>query len=118
MGQLEDRTDDARGMAGAVSDAPQQLTRKAEGNPIAAGFVAFGLGLVAAALIPPTETERELAETMAPQIERTQQKLSDVVTEGARAVADEVRPQVQDSIGELRSSAKDSAERVQDQISS
>src|SRR3712207_7554174 len=40
--------------------APDTARRKAEGNPIAAGLLAFAGGFFAAALLPPSEREREL----------------------------------------------------------
>jgi len=115
-GSARDMAGSAREMAGAVTDAPHQLTQTARGNPIAAGVVAFGLGLLTAALIPPTDTERELAENMAPQIQQAREAITEAVSDDARAIADQVSPKVQEDLGQLQESVKGSASRVQDEV--
>ena len=42
----------------AVREAPRRMKRKAQGNPLAAGVIAFGLGMLVSSLIPSTEKER------------------------------------------------------------
>ena len=42
----------------AVRQAPRRMKRKAQGNPLAAGVIAFGLGMLVSSLIPSTEKER------------------------------------------------------------
>jgi hypothetical protein len=47
-----DSTQDAMGHAGeAVADAPRRVASAAQGNPVAVGLIAFGVGLLAASLI-------------------------------------------------------------------
>jgi len=116
MGRVDDGTGSARDMAGSVSDAPHQLTETARGNPIAAGLVAFGLGLVTATLIPATETERELAQNMAPQLSQAREAITGAVAEDARAIAEQVSPKVQDDLEQMGESVKGSASRVQDEV--
>src|SRR6185295_4927873 len=43
----------------ALRRAPRRAKRKAQGNPLAAGMIAFGLGMLVSSLIPSTEKERE-----------------------------------------------------------
>ena len=45
----------------AVEQAPQMVREQTQGNPLAAGLVAFGLGMVVSSLMPPSEKEREAA---------------------------------------------------------
>ncbi|WBB66130.1 DUF3618 domain-containing protein [Micromonospora sp. WMMD812] len=51
--------------AGSVRDETrslgQQSREQAQGNPLAAGVIAFGAGLLASALIPPSRQERQWA---------------------------------------------------------
>ncbi len=42
----------------AVADAPHQAAVKTQGNPLAAGLIAFGAGLLVSSLIPPSQKER------------------------------------------------------------
>lgn len=44
-------------MAGRIADVPGAH----RGQPLAAGLIAFGMGLLAASLIPPSQWERQLA---------------------------------------------------------
>jgi hypothetical protein len=39
----------------AVADAPHKAAVKTQGNPLAAGLIAFGAGLLVSSLIPPSE---------------------------------------------------------------
>jgi hypothetical protein len=42
----------------AVREAPATVKRKAQGNPLAAGVIAFGLGMLVSSLIPSIDKER------------------------------------------------------------
>src|SRR5688572_23183280 len=44
-----------------ISDAKDRVVAKAEGNPLAVGLIAFGVGLVVASLIPASEKEKDVA---------------------------------------------------------
>src|SRR3954447_807575 len=44
-----------------VSDVPHQIARRASGNPLAAGLIAFGVGWLVSSLIPPTQAEQQAA---------------------------------------------------------
>lgn len=93
-------TSDAAQAAGdKLADAPGAIKERAAGNPLAAGLIAFGAGLLAASLIPSSRKEQDLV---------TQAKDSDVVarvTEEAKSVAQEVGD-------ELKQPAMDAAEAV------
>jgi hypothetical protein len=43
----------------AVREVPATVKRKAQGNPLAAGVIAFGLGMLVSSLIPSSEKERQ-----------------------------------------------------------
>ena len=45
----------------AVTGAPAQLTSQARGNPLAAGLIAFGVGLLAGSLLPTSAAEQQAA---------------------------------------------------------
>ena len=55
-GTVGDAGGSARSVAGDVAsgvrDAPHAVARQTEGNPLAAGLIAFGVGLLAASLLP------------------------------------------------------------------
>lgn len=87
--------------AAKAADAPDAVRSSAAGNPLAAGLIAFGAGLLAASLIPSTRKEQELV---------TQAKESDAVHQ----VAAEAKSMAQ-SIGEdMKQPAMDAAQAVKD----
>ena len=50
--------DKASAVGDAVSNAPAQVKQKARGNPLAAGLIAFGAGLLVSGLIPSSQRSR------------------------------------------------------------
>jgi hypothetical protein len=57
-GQAADTMRQTAGQVGdAVSGAPEQAIRQTQGNPLAAGLIAFGAGLLAASLLPTSQAE-------------------------------------------------------------
>jgi len=71
----------------SVSDtaqsAPAAVRKQAPGNPLAAGLVAFGAGLVGAALIPASEKEQQAAIEVMDKAQPLQQQVSDVAKDAA-----------------------------------
>ncbi len=61
---VSEKASDARD---AVRQAPSRMKRRAQGNPLAAGMIAFGLGMLVSSLIPSTEKEREAVSQLQEQ---------------------------------------------------
>src|SRR5689334_22184261 len=78
MGSAETSVDALRdagaSAAASLSDSASSVVHgtrdAAEGNPLAVGLIAFGAGLVAAAVFPATRTERDIAERAQPMLEK------------------------------------------------
>ncbi|HYI32613.1 MAG TPA: DUF3618 domain-containing protein, partial [Glaciibacter sp.] len=51
-GSAEDAKDKMGAVGDAVTDAPRRATQAAQGNPLAVGLIAFGVGWLASAFIP------------------------------------------------------------------
>src|SRR5918997_802868 len=47
---------------GAVQQAPDTIVRQTQGNPLAAGMIAFGVGWLVSILLPASEKEKQLAQ--------------------------------------------------------
>ena len=93
----------ADGTGAGLADVPQRVTDTAAGNPWAAGLIAFGVGLLAASLIPSTRQEQDLV---------SQAKGSDAVkqaTEEAKSVAREVGDNLKQPAQEAVESVKQTA---------
>ncbi|MHA7282418.1 DUF3618 domain-containing protein [Arthrobacter sp. TMS2-4] len=91
-----------------VQGAPSQISNKAAGNPLAAGLIAFGVGLLAGSLIPATQKEQQAAAQLKEQVAPLKEK----VTEAAKQVAEEVREPAQEAVQSLKESAADSVQTV------
>lgn len=93
-----------------VAVAPEALRRQTQGNPLAAGLIAFGAGLLVSSLIPETQRERKLAEGVQPLV-------SDVVGEArqaATAVAQELKEPAEQAVQEVKDVAQQAASEVRD----
>jgi hypothetical protein len=94
-----------------VGDVGHTVARKAQGNPLAAGLVAFGAGLLIAALIPPSDKERELAS----QVEEKAQPLVDKAKDVAREVGENLKEPARDAVESVKSTAQSAGQTVADE---
>jgi len=94
-------SDVASSAADTVRSAPETVRRRAQGNPLAAGLIAFGAGWLLSSLLPASEPEQQVAT-----------QVKDFATEKGRPVARELGQAGQQAAGELRESAQYRAEAV------
>ena len=92
----------------AVRQAPRRMKRRAQGNPLAAGMIAFGLGMLVSSLIPSTEKEREAVSQLQDNLEPVKEK----ATEVARDIGEGLRPAAQDAAESVKTTAQEGAENV------
>jgi gas vesicle protein len=85
--------------------ARQQVSSQTQGNPLAAGLVAFGGGLLAAYLIPSSRPERQATS----QIRDSAAPALDEVKEAGRDVVDEIKTSAQQAAEEVKETVSDSA---------
>jgi len=104
--------DSARGAVGSasegVSSTASSVRERAEGNPLAVGLVAFGVGLVVASLLPASQTEQRAAG----KVQDAAAPLVEDVKEAASTVADNLKGSAQDSAHAVQEAAKDAAGAV------
>jgi Protein of unknown function (DUF3618) len=109
----------ASNAASSVSDraraVPQMSRERTEGSPLAAGLIAFGAGLLAASLIPPSQRERQLAA----QAKHKAMERSGDVKQQAGGMAREMQQNLRDpalhAAQSVRTKAAESASAVRDQ---
>jgi hypothetical protein len=102
---VSEKASDARE---AVRQAPSRLKRTAQGNPLAAGVVAFGLGMLVSSLIPSSEKERRAVSQLQDNLEPVKQK----ATEVAQDVGENLRPAAQEAAQSVKSTAQEGVENV------
>jgi uncharacterized protein YjbJ (UPF0337 family) len=128
QGALSDRAASAKDTLSGVPDSTRARTR---GNPLAAGLIAFGAGLLISSLIPSSQKEQEavgrLQEKAEPLKEQISQAASDLaaglkeptqqavdsVKETATQAADNVKAEGSGAAGDVRQQVQDSKENVQ-----
>jgi hypothetical protein len=110
----------------AVTNAPEALRRGTQGNPIAAGLIAFGAGWLVSSLLPPSKAEQDAAgravefarEHAKPVARQVTQEFTETMREPAQEAAESVRSAAGDAVSALsdrtRSAAEDVADRVQE----
>jgi Protein of unknown function (DUF3618) len=94
-------SDVASSAADTVRSAPETVRRRAQGNPLAAGLIAFGAGWLLSSLLPASGPEQQVAT-----------QVKDFAAEQGRPVAQELGQAGQQAAGELRESAQYRAEAV------
>jgi len=94
-------SDVASSAADTVRSAPETVRRRAQGNPLAAGLIAFGAGWLLSSLLPASQPEQQVAT-----------QVKDFAAEHGRPVAQELGQAGQQAAGELRESAQQRAEAV------
>jgi ElaB/YqjD/DUF883 family membrane-anchored ribosome-binding protein len=93
--------------ADKVRQAPHLAAQGTRGNPLAAGLIAFGAGLLAAAMIPESEAERRITRQLADSelAEQVRQPLA----ESAGKVGQDLAEEIKESGQQVMDSAKDHA---------
>ena len=92
----------------AIGDAPTQVKTKTQGNPLAAGLIAFGGGLLVSSLIPASQKEREAADALKTAAE----PLTTELTEAAKHVAEGLKEPAQAAMDNVKATAADATEHV------
>jgi hypothetical protein len=96
----------ASSAAGAARSAPSAVRQRAQGNPLAAGLIAFGAGLLLSSLIPASEPEQQAAA-----------QVKDFAVEQGRPLAQQLGQAGQEAAGQLRESAQQRAQVVKETAS-
>lgn len=113
MGGAHDTADSVGGTAssaaGSAADAAagtgHAVTARTEGNPLAAGLVAFGLGWLIASVIPVSQKEAQVATAATDAVKEHGAPLLDE----AKSVGQEIGSDLKDKATQAASTLKDSA---------
>lgn len=100
--------------ADKVREAPEMIQQQTQGNPLAAGLVAFGAGMLVATLFPPTEAEQRAANVVQDRAE----PLKDQALEAGREMKDHLQESAQGSAQQVMETAQGAAQEVKDQAQS
>jgi hypothetical protein len=98
----------------ALGSAPDTVRSQARGNPLAAGLVAFGLGMVISSLLPASQAEQQLAS----QAEDKAKELAEPVKQVGQQIAEDIKPTAQEAVEQVKSTAQDAAQQTTEQARS
>jgi gas vesicle protein len=104
-----------------VAQAPQQLRRQTRGNPMAAGLIAFGGGLLLGSILPETRTEQDIAHRIEPAMSNAMAEAREAgsevmedVKQDAEHAMQQVKEKGSEAVQHLKEDAKETAERTRD----
>src|SRR3954449_1867349 len=107
--------DAASSAVGAVQQAPDAVVRQTQGNPLAAGLIAFGVGWLVSSLMPVSEKETQLAQQAEAALREHKDALLEPAKQAGQQMADELKPAAQQAVDQVKSTAQDAASTVKDQ---
>lgn len=118
-GQAQDRLGDAGDRVSewaddaqhALRQAPAQLRGRTAGNPLAAGLIAFGAGLLLSSLIPASRVEQRAAEGLKEQAA----PLVDEAKQAAQQLREDLEPAAREAAGSVKESAAEAASHLKEQ---
>jgi cell division septum initiation protein DivIVA len=105
-------SDAAAGAASAVGDAPQLARQQTQGNPLAAGLIAFGAGWLISSLLPASRREQELAERATDTASEVGRPVAEAAKQTAAQVQDDLAEPAQQAVDSVRSRATDAGRTV------
>ena len=103
-------SDKAHQAADAVRSAPQAVVSQTQGNPIAAGIIAFGVGLLASTLIPVTDAERRAGQQLKDHSGDLTEKVKDVAGE----MKDDLAGTAQEAVGQVKQTAQEAVQTTKE----
>jgi len=101
-------TDKVKGLTDAATGMPDTAKQQAQGSPVAAGAIAFGVGFLLAAAIPPSEKEKELSTQVMDKAEPLKQQ----VTEAGHEMVDHLKEPASQAVADVKEAAGDAAQKV------
>jgi len=107
--------DAASSAVGAVQQAPDAVVRQTQGNPLAAGLIAFGVGWLVSSLLPASEKEKQLAQQAESAVREHKDALLEPAKQAAQEIGDQLKPAAQDAVESVKSTAQDAAATVKDE---
>jgi ElaB/YqjD/DUF883 family membrane-anchored ribosome-binding protein len=100
----------------AVSEAPQVIRSQAQGNPLAAGLIALGVGWLVGSLLPASEPEQQAAtrlkETAAPAVAGLAKETAGQLREPAQQAVESVKDTAAGAATTVKEEGKSAAQDV------
>ena len=102
-------------LAAAPGNAAGSVSNATQGNPFAAGLIAFGLGWLVSSLAPATQKEAQLAGQAVDAAKEHGQPLVDEAKSAGQEMEAGMKDKAAEAAAGLKDSAKESAQHVKNQ---
>jgi hypothetical protein len=96
------------GLADAATSMPGTVKQQAQGAPMTAGAIAFGIGFLLAAAIPASRTEKNFSGQLAEKAE----PLKELASEVGHDIVDTLKEPAADAVADVKAAATDAAKQV------
>lgn len=118
-GAASSAVDSVHGAVSSVGDtasgAVGTVKEQAEGNPLAAGLVAFGIGWLVSSLLPASETEQRAARRAVETAKEQGQPVLEQAKQAAGEVGQHMQEQATDAAQQVKDRAQDATQTVKDE---
>ena len=114
-GATDRMQDMASSAADTVQQAPQMVRQQAQGNPLAAGLIAFGVGWLVSSLLPASEKEKQLAQQAESAVRENKDILLEPARQAAQEMGEQLKPAAQQAVEEVKATAQDAATTVKEE---
>jgi hypothetical protein len=104
--------DTASGFGERVGSAPEAVRRQTEGNPLAAGLIAFGAGMLLATVIPSSQKEQDVGHRIEPRLSDMADGVKSEVRASVRQVTEQIKPMAEEAVEGVKATAQDAVESV------
>jgi gas vesicle protein len=122
-GATDSLSDAADTVKDGVTSAPQALRGHTQGNPLAAGLIAFGVGLLVSSLAPASRAEQQAAanaeakaKELAEPLKQSGQELAQELKEPAQQAVEQVRSSATQAVSDTTERAKSAAQDVKEPL--
>ncbi|MEW1910039.1 DUF3618 domain-containing protein [Kitasatospora sp. NPDC085895] len=114
-GQLAESAHNAAGqLAEGVQQTPAEIRHRTRGNPLAAGIIAFGAGMLAGTLFPATRVERQAGARLREHADDLTEPIKQAVGQAAQEVKEDLQQPAREAVDSVRTTAQDAAQTTAD----
>jgi ElaB/YqjD/DUF883 family membrane-anchored ribosome-binding protein len=102
--------DAAGGAVETLKQTPDTVRQQAQGNPLAAGAIAVGVGVLLASIFPASDKERRAADQLIDKAEPLKEELN----EAGREMAEHLKEPAREAVDQVKDAASEATQAVTD----
>jgi len=102
--------DVAGGAVSTLKETPDTVRQQTQGNPLAAGAIAMGVGVLVATVFPATEKERRAADQLIDKAE----PLTEELKHAGQEIAEHMREPAREAVDQVKEAASEGTQALTD----